>query len=344
MIISSRAKKILKILVLFVTPLVTLFVIVYSGKNAEEYTPAFQQAFTDTEELPAAPICHPIEAQKDDVSVDAAYDTLSLGARSAFVYDATARTVLFSKESEVVRPYASLTKVLTAATAISMIGRNAEVRLPASALLEGIPPFQAGEPWRVNELASLMLMRSSNDAARALATGVGRVFHEKYLRRNSSDYEATSLFFEAMNEKALQWHLDSVVKYGIRSVSGLDFEGNNASFAGNAREAAMLMLCAYEEYPDVVGQTQYEQFEYRALSGTMYRVDNTNLVVSELPGLIASKTGLTESAGGNLVVLYKAENAHVIAVVVLGSSKEQRFSDVRALVEATRSLFSNLES
>ncbi|MDQ5957741.1 MAG: hypothetical protein QG665_65, partial [Patescibacteria group bacterium] len=54
----------------------------------------------------------------------------------------------------------------------------------------------------------------------------------------------------------------------------------------------------------------------------------------------ASKTGYTDSAGGNLVVALDAGLAQPVIVVVLGSSKDGRFTDVLALAKATVTYYS----
>jgi D-alanyl-D-alanine carboxypeptidase len=50
--------------------------------------------------------------------------------------------------------------------------------------------------------------------------------------------------------------------------------------------------------------------------------------------LIASKTGYTDLAGGNLAVAFDAGVNRPIVIAVLGSSREERFSDVEKLASA----------
>ena len=53
--------------------------------------------------------------------------------------------------------------------------------------------------------------------------------------------------------------------------------------------------------------------------------------------MIMGKTGLTDLAGGNLVVLFEAGGRRY-AAVVLGSTEEGRFSDMRQLVATTHTI------
>ena len=74
--------------------------------------------------------------------------------------------------------------------------------------------------------------------------------------------------------------------------------------------------------------------------GSLLTATNTNDYIS-IPGLIGSKTGFTDLAGGNLAVIYDAGLNHLIAVVVLNSSRQGRFSDVEALVQLTNDKLAN---
>ena len=76
------------------------------------------------------------------------------------------------------------------------------------------------------------------------------------------------------------------------------------------------------------------------LDGTLHTLQNTNQIIDVVPNPLLSKTGFTDLAGGNLVIVFDAGINHPVAIVVLGSTKEERFTDVRALVNETLSYFS----
>jgi len=61
--------------------------------------------------------------------------------------------------------------------------------------------------------------------------------------------------------------------------------------------------------------------------------------VTSIPGILLSKTGYTDLAGGNLVVVFDAGINHRVAVVVLGSTQTARFTDVEKLIHATLASF-----
>ena len=92
---------------------------------------------------------------------------------------------------------------------------------------------------------------------------------------------------------------------------------------------------AVTKYPNVFRNTKYDELKVESLSKLGHKAVNTNKTVNSIPGIIASKTGYTELAGGNLAVVFDAGFGSPVAVVVLGSTYEERFSDVEKLSNAT---------
>ncbi|MEI6420454.1 MAG: hypothetical protein WCO30_02350, partial [bacterium] len=118
--------------------------------------------------------------------------------------------------------------------------------------------------------------------------------------------------------------------------TGLDLNGNISGAYSTAEDAAKLLAYAIQKQPEVFESTTKKFFESKSLSNINHRTVNTNEVVGQIPGLIGSKTGYTDLAGGNLVVAFDADLNRPIIISVLGSSREGRFSDVLTLVKATQ--------
>ncbi len=89
-------------------------------------------------------------------------------------------------------------------------------------------------------------------------------------------------------------------------------------------------------YPKVTRITRHESARIYNSEGAYHDVENTNEIVDSIDGLIASKTGYTELAGGNLVVAFDAGLNHPIIITVLGSTFSDRFTDIHTLTEATK--------
>ena len=71
---------------------------------------------------------------------------------------------------------------------------------------------------------------------------------------------------------------------------------------------------------------------------------NTDPIIGTVPRLLLSKTGYTDLAGGNLVLVFDAGIRHPIAIVVLGSSLKARFTDGATLVAAALAHFAGVAS
>ncbi len=243
------------------------------------------------------------------------FDTVALTARAAFVYDAATGKTLFEKNADAQLPLASLTKLMTTLAARAAAPRYALVPL-------------AGEgEWSLNDLLSFTLMSSSNDGA-AAAAAVGGSF----LSKTGADKENRQQFIAEMNREAAALGLSSVY---FLNETGLDENTELSGGYGSARDAARLVAFAYRTHPELFGATTHAVASFTEENGARHEADNTNKIVADIPMLRASKTGLTDLAGGNLAVLFDAGVVKPIAVIVLGSTEEGRFEDVKTLVAAT---------
>lgn len=258
---------------------------------------------------------------------------LALEAKAVTVYDARLHRMLFEKDADIALPLASVTKVMTAATALSLVPATTLVTVSADAIKqEGDSGFFVNEEWRLRDLLRFMLLESSNDAAYAVAERVGAV------AASSEDAVAGRAFFlGAMNKRAASLGLSQT---HFENETGLDNDETTDSPAranaeSTARETALFFADALARFPDIFTATKWEDLSLSAANGVLRDARNTNHEVSKLPLLLASKTGFTDLAGGNLVVAFDADFGHPIVVVVLGSTETARFSDVEQLVWAT---------
>jgi D-alanyl-D-alanine carboxypeptidase len=259
------------------------------------------------------------------------FDTVTLQAQSAIVWDVQSQRVIFNKNADDVRPLASITKLMTALIAYDLLDPESTVNIPLQALeTEGDSGFSDGEKFTTQNLIDLTLISSSNDGAAALATAAGSVIKE-----GSRDAD---VFIHAMNVKAETLGLDSTT---FKNMTGLDVSAQEAGAYGSARDMALLMEHIVIKRPEIVARTNVTETAIKNKSGAYHTVENTNDVVNRINGLIASKTGYTPLAGGNLVVAFNAGLSRPIVIVVLGSTHAGRFEDTLALVEQTRTFLSS---
>ena len=256
------------------------------------------------------------------------FDTVSLSAKAAYVYDVKAKKQLFARNENDVLPLASVTKIMTAVTALSFIPETAFVTIDTEAMrAEGSSGLKVGERWLLRDLLKFTLIESSNDGASAVASAGGGILA---FGAQSGD-ENRSLFLKEMNTLAQSIGLRST---RFLNESGLDLDTEHAGAFSTAREAAHMLAYGLEKFPSIFSETRWSEL---TLAGDRekHEAKNTNKETGNFPLLIASKTGYTDLAGGNLVIAFDAGFNHPIIVSVLGSTIDGRFTDAEALVWAT---------
>ncbi len=264
--------------------------------------------------------------QQSTASVQDVFDDVRLKAKSAVVWDVAGQRMLFNKNGDEVLPLASVTKLMTALVAYNLMDPDDVITISQDALkVEGDSGFVDGEVFTMQDLADITLITSSNDGATALGASVASAMN--------TTYDAESVFVEAMNIKAQELGLSST---HFKNSTGLDVSPSQAGAYGSARDMALLMEHIILTVPDAVALTSLELTQINNKEGEYHLAENTNEVVSEIDGLIASKTGYTVLAGGNLVVAFNAGLNRPIIISVLGSTYYDRFNDTLELVRRTQ--------
>jgi len=271
------------------------------------------------------------EVATEDVSntVLNLFNNLDLEATSIFVWDVREQSSIYSRNSESQLPLASLTKVAMALVAYENAPEGLVVTIKETHLAsEGDNGLFENEKWTLKNLVDFSLIVSSNDGAMAIASAVGSEISQK---------DAVQTFIALMNKKAKELGLTQTY---FTSPSGLDKEDIIPGGSGSARDVTMLFEYILKNNPEILEATSYNSTNFSSLDGLLHEAENTNNLVQKLPGIIASKTGFTDLAGGNLVVAYELEPGHTIIISVLGSSMEGRFLDIEKLYLTTLDKFS----
>lgn len=257
------------------------------------------------------------------------FENISIRAKAVFVWDVNKQKALYSFNEEAQLPLASLSKLMTALTAVELLSESAVVTIERDSLNEeGDSGLFVDEKWKLRDLLDFTLLVSSNDGADAIASAAG------FLESNFSDdiLERKNAFAQKMNEKANEIGLTQT--YFINS-TGLDISVAASGGYGSARDIALLLEYIILNNPQIVDATRYSELKISSLNNIEHIAKNTNDAVNSIPGLIASKTGFTNLAGGNLVIAFDAGINHPIIVSVLGSTEDGRFIDVEKLVAAS---------
>ncbi len=251
---------------------------------------------------------------------------LKLEARSAYVFDASNDVALYTREPDAQLPLASITKVMIALAVSDVLSMDEMVTISREAVARGGGGLTYGETWRVRELIDLMLITSSNTAAEAL-----REVAEAPLSVRYPDAPAGQATLTHMNARARELGMRSTF---FLNPTGLDESATQAGAYGSARDVGTLFAYILRAKRDLFAGTARAEAVLGPINMPKREVYNTNTALADIPHLFMGKTGFTDLAGGNLAVAFDASEGRPIVVVVLGSSQEGRFTDVRTLTDA----------
>jgi len=231
-------------------------------------------------------------------------------ARAALVIDSHNGKTLFAKNPDLRMYPASTTKVMTAILAIesgrldeTVTIRKTDVRVVPSII--GLVP---GEKITLRDLVYGLLLRSGNDAARAIARHLA-----------GSQVE----FAELMNQKA--------EKLGCTATHFTNAHGlPNPKHYTTARDLSRIMryAMANPEFRQITGTRHYRSKSSRA-TRNFY---NKNKLLRLYDGATGGKPGYTRAAQQTLVA--SAERAgHELVVVCLASRGRALWSDAASLLD-----------
>jgi len=287
----------------------------YTTKDSDIIDASLEQARTLEEDI--AGQSPPLDPYKD----------LVLDAKATFVFDINNGEVLFAQNEELQLPLASLTKLMTVYTASEYLTQNDVVIVDdVSLTAEGDSGLFANESWWFKDLTDFTLIVSSNDGANTLATAAGIK-----IAQESKQPLTNNTFLNKMNANARRIGLAQT--YYLNE-TGLDPTEEFSGSYGSARDIALLLNHIIQSKPELLSATTYVTATFHSIDDFPHEASNTNEHVGNIPGLIASKTGFTDLAGGNLAVVFDAGMGHPIIIAVLGSTLEGRFTDVEKLVGA----------
>lgn len=220
---------------------------------------------------------------------------LSLSAQSAVLIDARDGRVLYEKDADTPRPMASTTKIMTAVVALESCDVNEIIEIADEAVgVEGSSIYlQKGERMTLLELLYALLLQSANDAAVAIAVGVGG---------------SVGNFADMMNEKATSLGLTST---HFENPNGLDADGHVTT----ARELALLTAYALKNptFAEIVAT--YKR-KISGPDGTVRLVVNHNKLLNMYNGCVGVKTGFTKKSGRCLVSAACRESLTLVSVTL----------------------------
>ena len=243
-------------------------------------------------------------------------DSTPVVARAVSVYNITENKKVYGKNDDVSIPIASLVKIINVVVALNNHSKNEIVYLsPDSIKQAGDYGLFADEKWKIEDLARLTLISSANDGAFML--GSSENFLEKINTKTQKLGAEASSFF---------------------NTTGLDIDISHPGAFATALDVNIMAMYALRAYPEIFNVTTQPEITLTSESGFTHTFKNTNIILDKIPNLILSKTGYTDAGGGSLAVIFKDQKGDDIAVTVLESTFEGRFTDMETLVNVLYNL------
>jgi len=258
--------------------------------------------------------------------------SVTLVAKSAYVKDLTTGVVLYALNADAQLPLASITKVATVLAATEVLSPDMAITIPRdTAPQESTERLVAGEKWLLGDVINFTLIESSNTGAEIIAEAADVAMRARYPNAPAA---------------AVLWRMNDLVSHlGLQSMyflnpSGLDESTTLAGAYGSARDVAGLFAYAASERPAMFEGTARNGALLTSLDGAYTMAYNTDQALGSIPGLVMGKTGYTDLAGGNLAIIFEADLSHPVIAVVLASTYDGRFSDMKQLVKSARAAIS----
>jgi serine-type D-Ala-D-Ala endopeptidase (penicillin-binding protein 7) len=235
----------------------------------------------------------------------------SISAKSAVVVDAESGAILYTKESNIVWPMASIVKLMSA-----LVFLEADVVLEERVKMEAQDMREGGERIiNVNETATLRdyltasLLGSANNATIVLSRSAGMSIQE---------------FVDRMNNKAKELGMDNT---NFVEPSGLDPENVSTS-------VDIVKLLAHANKSKVIKEiigTHIGSVQVFP-SGIRRTVLGTNHLMGSIVYVVFGKTGYLDESLYNLATTVSTKNNHELYIVTFGSTTNtNRVQDAKNL-------------
>jgi D-alanyl-D-alanine carboxypeptidase len=258
-----------------------------------------------------------INQENKITQVQNAVSNISVQAQAVSIYDETINRKIYGKDDDISMPLASLTKIMTVITALDNHQINDLIPISLDAIKqEGDYDLSAGEEFKIQDLAEFTLVGSSNDGAYALS-------------------QSSNFFLQKMNIKARKIGMQHASFFNF---TGLDIGKKLAGAYASADDVNIMAMYALKAYPEIFGASMMPAITIQSVLGIKHTIQNTDDVLNKIPNILLSKTGYTTLAGGNLAVIYRNNYEHTIAITVLGSTMDGRFSDMEKIINALQSI------
>lgn len=264
----------------------------------------------------------PIFASKENIA------PLSISALSyigAYIGENGKTTTLAEKNSDDLLPMASLTKLMTAIIAYKNYDLDEKITINTSVndWQDSSKKFIPGTSFKIGELLRALLIESNNDSAMAFANKIGM---ENFITKMNTEAKQLGMLTTHYNNPV---GLDPTSKKEIINYS-------------TAKELVVLLEEIIKNYPQILETTSLPQHDIKTVSGGYnHTAISTNKFLSdeneklfcngEQIKMLGGKTGSTDLAKKNLILVLEPPNKHGHLITIILSANDS-FSETKNLV------------
>lgn len=251
-------------------------------------------------------------------------------AECALLYNASAGQILFRKNASAPMAPASLTKLLTAITALTFCPASQVFdvgdEIDLIAYDSSVCYLQKGWSCSLETLIAGMLSSSGNDAAYCIAVNV-----EKRLAPGIGDETAVERFTKRMNQIA--------AGLGMTGSRFVNPDGYDAAGQYSTAEELLLLAKNALTFPLIRSICGKYRIDASLADGDRVVWYNTNRMLDPddvfyHPEVFGLKTGSTDDAGKCLIAVFTHAGEEMIAVVLGAPTDADRYGSVEALMDA----------
>lgn len=233
-----------------------------------------------------------------------------VAAESVLVMDADSGRSLYAKNADNVRPVASTQKIITALCVLD--AGNLDKPVVISAYDTACEPtklyLKPGDSYTRRELLKVLMVKSANDVARALARDIGG---------------SVEGFAAIMNRKCQQ--------LGMRNSNFVNPHGlTEPGQYSTARDMAIAARVAHRS-PLLRSYAATKSYTFTFNDGRTRILENTNKLLKTVPFCDGMKTGTT-NASGRCLISSGSINGRSVICVVLKSNTPNIWSDSEKLL------------
>ena len=298
---------------------------IFTGEESTSSGPSRSETVSATETNPPPTTTTTVPAPTVNPTLDS-----QITATGAVIYDKTAGRLLYSKNGTLKLYPASMTKLLTAITAIEYGTEGLTFTVGTEIKLLGLNSstagLEAGDQLTFPMLLDLMMLPSGNDASYVVAAHIGRLSLENDA---ASDVEAVAEFARMMNETARE--------LGAENSHFTNPDGYHDPEHYSTAEDMLLITQRAMEIPAIRESVVKPKARVKMLSGKDRTYGNSNKLVQPASpyyyeGCIGIKTGSTDEAGACLSAGALKQGREVYVIVMQSQDDDTRYTDAIALL------------